>query len=77
MKYVIRRLSLGVLITPLFGVLSVLMYGVGILLSTANGGFTPIGEVWMSGVWAGALFSVLFAVVPPRVYWDYFFGGVE
>jgi hypothetical protein len=53
------------------------MYGVGILLSTANGGFTPIGEVWMSGVWAGALLSVLFAVVPPRVYWDYFFGGLE
>ena len=77
MKYVIRRLSLGVLITPLFGVFSVLMYGVGILFSTADSGFTPIGEVWLNGVWSGAFISLLFAVVPPRLYWDYFFGGLE
>ncbi len=74
MKFVIRRLMLGVIITPLFAVFGVLLYGFGILLSTQNGGFTPIGEVWTTGLINGAIFSVLFAIVPPRLYWDYFFG---
>ena len=76
MKYVIRRLMLGVVITPLVASVSVVMYGMGIAFANENG-LIPLADVWSSGLFSGVFISLLFAVVPPRIYWDYFFGGWE
>jgi hypothetical protein len=52
------------------------MYGMGIAFANENG-LIPLADVWSSGLFSGVVFSLLFAFVPRRIYWDYFFGWTE
>lgn len=60
MKYTLRRLVFGVVITP--AVALAYTIGYGLLVAVGTGGFSPIGEVWSNGLIVGAIFSLAFSV---------------
>jgi hypothetical protein len=60
MKYTLRRLVFGVVITPAVALAYTIGYGA--LVAVGTGGFSPIGEVWSNGLFMGVVVSLAFSV---------------
>ena len=60
MKYVFRRLLVGIVITPLVALGWV--FGIVLLIGAGAEPHASVGEVWTHGLWLGAFVSLAFAI---------------
>ena len=59
-KYVIRRLMVGVVITPLVAL--VWLVGIAVLIGLGAEPTASASQVWTDGLWLGGVVSVWFAL---------------
>jgi hypothetical protein len=59
-KYVIRRLLVGIVITPLVAL--GWLIGIALLIGAGAEPHATASEVWVDGLWLGAIASVAFAI---------------